>query len=128
MQLVEAALKKAGIKPPPLPEAAPGRFIIGPGGTPQAMMMGLSTPQRFHLEARDDGWAAAVEKQLVPLIERRAAVLGVQVQPVLRQARPRQRRPRKRGRVVGGLGQRVLRGCSQPVAQSAAHLQLTRMT
>jgi hypothetical protein len=71
VQLVEAGLKKAGIKPPALPEAAPARMIAGPGGgAPQPMIMGLSTPQRFHLEARDDSWAAAVEKQLVPLVER----------------------------------------------------------
>ena len=66
--------------------------------------------------------ACAVD--LVPLVERRAPVLGVQVQPVLRQAESRQRRARERGGVVGGLGERVLHAGGEAVAQPAPHLQL----
>ena len=69
VQLVDGALKKAGVKPPPLGPANPGR-IVGRDGRPQNMMMGLTMPQRFHLEPRDEAWAAAVEKEVAAVAER----------------------------------------------------------
>jgi protein-disulfide isomerase len=74
IQLVDTALKKAGIQPPPLGEAHDG-WVVREDGTREKMIMGLSVGQRFHLEARDEAWAAAVESQLSPLIERDARAL-----------------------------------------------------
>jgi hypothetical protein len=69
VQLIDTGLKKAGVKPPPLGPANPGR-MVGPDGKPREMIMGLSTPQRFHLEPRDDSWAAALEKEAAAVVER----------------------------------------------------------
>jgi RNA polymerase sigma factor (sigma-70 family) len=82
VQLVDAGLKKAGLKPPPLGPANPGR-ILGPDGRSRAMLMGLSTPQRFHLEPRDDGWAAAVEKEAAVVVERDLRALDQDMSVVL---------------------------------------------
>jgi RNA polymerase sigma factor (sigma-70 family) len=62
VQLVEGAIKKAGLKPPPLPEAAPDAAA--------ALTMSLSDPQRFHVETRDEAWASALEKLIAPQLER----------------------------------------------------------
>jgi RNA polymerase sigma factor (sigma-70 family) len=57
VQLVEAGLQKAGIKPPVLP---PPRM-----GSPP-----LPVGQRFVVEERDASWADVVENELAPLLER----------------------------------------------------------
>ena len=75
VQLVEAAIKKAGKKVPPLPEAQPARAAtsMGPGvplSPADSLAMVLSVPQRFHIETRDEGWAGPLEKGLAPQLER----------------------------------------------------------
>jgi RNA polymerase sigma factor (sigma-70 family) len=69
VQLVDGALKKAGLKPPPLSPAHPAR-ITGRDGRPLNVMLGLTMPQRFHLEPREDAWAGAVEKEVTAMAER----------------------------------------------------------
>ena len=47
--------------------------VQGPArrGAPRGpMILGLTTPQRFHLEPRDEAWAASVEKPLAQMAER----------------------------------------------------------
>ncbi len=61
VQLVETALKKAGIRPPLFP-ATPDAVIRPP--------VDASTPQWFHFEARDEGWAARVERALAGIAQR----------------------------------------------------------
>jgi protein-disulfide isomerase len=70
LQLVEAGIKKAGQKPPPwptpptLPEGHPARNI-------QPMLsMHMSGRQIFAAEPRDEVWAAPIEKELGPLMEK----------------------------------------------------------
>jgi RNA polymerase sigma factor (sigma-70 family) len=72
VQLVEAAIRKSGHKPPPWPKAD---FTLvtdptDPSYDVQRLLIHLSPRQIFALEPRDDVWAAAVEKRLGPIIER----------------------------------------------------------
>jgi protein-disulfide isomerase len=71
-QLVETAIKKAGRRPPPRTAAgpAPETNPRQPGYDPQRLLMHLSARQLFAGEPRDDAWAAAVEKELAPLVDR----------------------------------------------------------
>jgi hypothetical protein len=71
VQLVEAAIRKSGRKPPPRPKAD---FTLvtdaaDPSYDVQRLLVHLSPPQIFGLEARDEAWATAVEKSLGPIIE-----------------------------------------------------------
>jgi protein-disulfide isomerase len=79
LQLVEAAIKKAGKKPPPWPAPAGSKDpnglygLKGPPGGPifQPMpFLHVSPRQLFAVEPRDEVWAGAVEKQLGPLIDK----------------------------------------------------------
>jgi protein-disulfide isomerase len=85
-QLVDAALRKAGRKPPErrklvrAPVTGPqgmqgmqGTVVVPgePGYEPQRLLMGHVTPrQLFAYEPRDSGWAGAVEKALGPVIDK----------------------------------------------------------
>ena len=60
VQLVETALRKAGIKAPRLPETPPGR--VRPP-------VDVSTAQWFHFQERDQSWAPAVERELARIVE-----------------------------------------------------------
>ena len=75
----------------------------------------------------DAGRVLELHRQQMALVEVGGAVLGLEVQPVLRECRPAQIRAGIRRRIVDGLGQRVLRGRGQAVAQPATHLQLAGM-
>ena len=71
-QLVDAAIRRAGRKPPARPPATPG-MVINPGDPayePQKLMNQMSMRQLFGYEPRDSAWASAVEKQLGPMIDR----------------------------------------------------------
>jgi RNA polymerase sigma factor (sigma-70 family) len=80
LQLVEAAIKKAGKKPPPWPTPPNVKEPAGlygqkgpPGGVlfmPSMPLMHLTARQLFAVEPRDDAFAGALEKQLGPLIEK----------------------------------------------------------
>ncbi len=72
VQLVDAAIRRAGRKPPPRP-APPFPIVTNPsdpGYEPQKLMMQLSMRQLFAHEPRDSAWATAVEKALGPMIDR----------------------------------------------------------
>jgi RNA polymerase sigma factor (sigma-70 family) len=81
VHLVEAAIKKAGRKPPPWP-GPPGAkdpnqlygLKMPPGETPPVRMnvpfLNLSPRQTFAIEPRDEAWAAPIEKALGPIIEK----------------------------------------------------------
>ena len=73
MQLVETALEKAGIQPPFLPET-PDAVIRPP--------VDASTPQWFHFEGRDPGWAAAVERGLAGIVQRDLRAVNPAVEAV----------------------------------------------
>jgi RNA polymerase sigma factor (sigma-70 family) len=66
VQLVEAAIKKAGEKAPPWPAGGPAL-----DGTmePWRLMSFLRPAQLFAVERREDAWATPIEKALRPLIE-----------------------------------------------------------
>jgi RNA polymerase sigma factor (sigma-70 family) len=77
LQLIEAAITKAGHKPPPWPTGPTGKDpnglygLKGPPGGPIFQPPGLSQlshRQAFAVEPRDEAWAAPIEKQLGPLI------------------------------------------------------------
>ena len=72
LQLVDAAVRRAGRKPPPRP-APPFPIVTNPGDPayePQRLMTQLSMRQLFAHEPRDSAWATAVEKALGPMIDR----------------------------------------------------------
>jgi hypothetical protein len=106
VQLVEAALRRAGRKVPPPPPPAPVG-VMGPAGPPggplggplpdeRRIAMFLSPAQRFHQEARDEAWAAAVEKQLGPLVAADLRALDPEVAAIKLECRTRQCRLRWR--------------------------------
>ena len=115
VQLVEGALKKAGLKPPPLPEARPVPGIMGPNGPlPESEVIGmsLSTPQRFHIETRDEAWAGALEKQIAPELERDlravdAKVAGVRLECRTNLCKVRFRPGKASGQAAVALAQQV---------------------
>jgi hypothetical protein len=74
--LVEAALKKAGHTPPPLPPA--GIRAATRGGA----LAGLPLGQRFHATARDEAFDGAIEKELAPLVARDLRALDPDVSAV----------------------------------------------
>ena len=71
-QLVDAALRRAGRKPPPRP-ASPFPIPTNPsdpGYEPQKLMGQLSMRQLYAHEPRDSAWATPIEKALGPIIDR----------------------------------------------------------
>jgi hypothetical protein len=80
LHLVEAAIRKAGKKPPPWPTAPVGKDPGGlygvkvPAGMPAPRFTipfaHLSPRQTFAVEPRDEAWAAPIEKELGPLVEK----------------------------------------------------------
>jgi predicted DsbA family dithiol-disulfide isomerase len=71
-QLVDAAIRRAGRKPPARPPS-PIAVVTNPADPayePQRLMQQMSMRQLFGHEPRDSAWATAVEKQLGPLIDR----------------------------------------------------------
>jgi protein-disulfide isomerase len=71
-QLVEAAIRRAGRKPPARAQGAVEVAIdpADPKYNQLRLNEHLSIRQIFSLEPRDDAWAGAVEKSLSPLIDR----------------------------------------------------------
>ena len=71
-QMVEAAIRKSGRRPPPRPKnsAALATNPADPSYDAQALMMHLNPRQLFGVEPRDSAWADAIEKVLRPMVER----------------------------------------------------------
>jgi hypothetical protein len=72
LQLVEAAIRRAGRKPParPVPALPVVTNPTEPGYEPQRLVGQLSLRQIFALEPRDSAWAREVEKALGSLVDR----------------------------------------------------------
>jgi predicted DsbA family dithiol-disulfide isomerase len=104
-QLIEDAIRKTGHEPPPRPGPAPKP---SPGHVPDSdgLLATMSPRQIFALEPRDDAWAAAVEEQLAPIVERDLRV----VEPKLRDTGIDCRT--SMCRVRWQLETRAMRGCS----------------
>ncbi|HEY0708926.1 MAG TPA: DsbA family protein, partial [Polyangia bacterium] len=72
VQLLEAALRKAGQRVPARPPSRMSALpdLNTPAYDPQRLLAHLSWRQIFFVEPRDDAWATGVEKELGPQMER----------------------------------------------------------
>ena len=75
VQLVETALKKKGRAPAARATDAVETNPAAPGYDARQLLASLTVPQLFVLEPRDADWAAAVEKELTPIVLSDAALL-----------------------------------------------------